>query len=224
MAISKTASSYGGGGSTSSVTPSQKQQIVAIWAQAHVPSWIWVTILGAESGGHAGVVAYTPTQSVGLYQLDTVSGQGRGYSVAYLQNPVNNARIAAKYIGPAYQKCLLSISKTMDGMPTVAMQEQLLTCTAKNSGHAGLVAPYSNDLIDVFNNMKKGQKYNGWGFNTLGAVIGNLEVVKSAEKAVNSLNPVKSAESFISKNWVTWLMVAGLVIIIILLLYKGIVG
>jgi len=49
----------------------------------------------AESGGRAGVTSSNPDGgvNVGLWQLDT-RGKGAGYTVAQLQNPQTNARLA----------------------------------------------------------------------------------------------------------------------------------
>lgn len=51
-----------------------------------------------ESSGHASVTSSNPDggTNVGLWQLDTPGGKGAGYSVAQLQNPLTNARVAIR--------------------------------------------------------------------------------------------------------------------------------
>jgi hypothetical protein len=51
-----------------------------------------------ESSGNPGVTSRNPDggTNVGLWQLDTPGGKGAGYSIAQLQNPVTNARVAVK--------------------------------------------------------------------------------------------------------------------------------
>jgi len=51
-----------------------------------------------ESGGRVGVTSRNPDggTNVGLYQLDTPGGKGAGYSVAQLQNPATNTRVAIR--------------------------------------------------------------------------------------------------------------------------------
>ena len=90
-----------------------------------IPAQIWGAILGAESGGNpsaagdcilsydakgqpvygpcGGATLSGPT-SLGLFQLHQQGGQGTGYTVAQLTNPVTNAQIAAQAIIPAYNR------------------------------------------------------------------------------------------------------------------------
>ncbi|HEV2244906.1 MAG TPA: hypothetical protein VGR98_27980 [Streptosporangiaceae bacterium] len=51
-----------------------------------------------ESSGRPGVTSPNPDggTNVGLWQLDTPGGKGAGYSIAQLQNPVVNARVAVQ--------------------------------------------------------------------------------------------------------------------------------
>lgn len=51
-----------------------------------------------ESGGRPLVTSPNPDggTNVGLWQLDTPGGKGAGYSIAQLQNPYTNARVAVK--------------------------------------------------------------------------------------------------------------------------------
>ena len=207
-------------------------QVAQIFKNRGVPSWVWIPILGAESGGHPNIISKGANHSVGLFQLNPVSGQGKGYSTSYLQNPINNAQIASVPIAQAYHDALLHYAnQRRPEMPMGATQTQILTYVVQHSGHAGLAPPYSNDVINVYNNMRKGVKYNGWGLNKSGgAVISQAisgtyhSVSKSVSNAVSSLNPVKSAESYISSHWITWVLVIALVMVIALMIYKGVVS
>lgn len=53
-------------------------------------------IASHESSGEPSVTSSNPDggTNVGLWQLDTPGGKGAGYSVAQLQNPLTNARVA----------------------------------------------------------------------------------------------------------------------------------
>lgn len=101
----------------------------------------WLPILMAESRGDA--LAYNrstgpnpgdqPEESVGLFQLNRMGGQGAGFTVEQLQNPAINAEIAARYIGPAVKKC---------GSGNLA-------CIAVNSGHPGPVDVTDNRVQTI---------------------------------------------------------------------------
>jgi hypothetical protein len=211
-----------------------EKQVAQVFKQKGVPAWVWIPIMASESSGNPNVVAYTPTQSVGLFQLDTVSGQGKGYSKSYLQNPVHNAEIASGPIAQAYHDALLHYAKyKRPEMPMGATQFQILTYVAQHSGHAGLVSPYSHDLANTFNALRNGTKYNGFGLSkSLAGQFGSATIypfsganggpIKQGENALKNLNPATSIENYVSKNWVTWVLVIGLVFVIAILIYKGV--
>lgn len=213
-----------------------EKQVAQVFQQKGVPAWVWIPIMVSESSGNPNIVSYTPTQSVGLFQLDTVSGQGQGYPISYLQNPINNAQIASGPIAQAYHDALLHYAKyKRPEMPMGATQFQILDYVATHSGHAGLVKPYSNDLENHFNALRNGTKYNGFGLSkSLAGIFGGATQypyagasggpIKQGENALNNLNPAKSIENFVSKNWITWVLVIGLILVIALLLYKGVVS
>lgn len=86
--------------------PSWWNRVDEIFRKAGVPTQIWTSIAYAES-------SFVPTArntadpnggSYGLFALN-LGGQGRGYQVPYLLDPINNAMIAVKYIGPAVKRC-----------------------------------------------------------------------------------------------------------------------
>lgn len=95
-----------------------------VFATEGVPTSIWESIAGAESGLNPSAVG---RHSVGLFQLNRYTGQGRGYSVQQLENPLLNASIASKYIAPAYQQGL------SEGFSGAALAQY----TATHSGHPG---------------------------------------------------------------------------------------
>jgi len=100
--------------------------------RAGVPWPVWVSIAWEESSlnpfAHNTGTPSKPEDSVGLFQLNRNGGQGSGHSVQELQDPVTNAIIAARYIGPAVKQC---------GVDNIE-------CIAVNSGHPGQVPTSDN--------------------------------------------------------------------------------
>lgn len=100
----------GGGGGAAGALPApmgagpgdySNSQLRALWVMAGgSPSTAAVAacIAQHESDGNAKVTSGNPDggTNVGLWQLDTPGGKGGGYSVAQLQNPLTNARVAVK--------------------------------------------------------------------------------------------------------------------------------
>lgn len=216
------------GGSSSVVSP--EEQVAHIFSAKGVPSWIWIPIMIAESGGMPSVISKGSNHSVGLFQLNPVNGQGVGYTTSQLQNPITNATIASGPIATAYHDALLHYGGN-------ASHWELLSYTAAHSGHLGLVEPYSPDLSMVYNGMLSGAKYGGWGLTKNGSgIIGQFSGVSPIEKAVNSAgnaansvtsaitNPVKSAENYVSKHWFEWILAIGIIALLVILLYKGVAG
>jgi hypothetical protein len=90
------------------VAPAVQRQISFVFSAQHtpVPPAVWEAIMLAESRGNpAAVNLADPGGSYGLFQLNRY-GQGEGYTVAELQNPLKNAEIAAPPISKAYQQAL----------------------------------------------------------------------------------------------------------------------
>ena len=76
-------------------------QLRSIWIMAGgnpAKAAVAACIAQHESAGQAKVTSGNPDggTNVGLWQLDTPGGKGAGYSVAELQNPILNARVAIK--------------------------------------------------------------------------------------------------------------------------------
>lgn len=62
----------------------------------------------AESKGNPNAINWAdPGGSVGLFQLNRGLGQGKGYTLAQLQNPIKNAELAAPSIAKAYRQAQL---------------------------------------------------------------------------------------------------------------------
>ena len=129
-----------------------------IFAQAGVPTSVWVSIAGAEST----LVPWAsnrklPDDSWGLFQLNRNGGQGKGYTSDYLMDPVNNAMIAVKYIAPAVQHC----------------GPDNISCIAVNSGHPGPV-PTSDQRIkniaNYFNSVRGKSGEEAYGIITGGKI------------------------------------------------------
>jgi hypothetical protein len=64
---------------------------------------VWGAIMYAESGGYERALNYNPPIEIsyGLFQLNTLGGQGQGYTEAQLYDPYMNATIAMNSIAPA---------------------------------------------------------------------------------------------------------------------------
>jgi Lysozyme like domain len=77
-------------------SPSQLQSLWVMAGGAPGKAAVASCIAQHESGGNAGVTSANPDggTNVGLWQLDTPGGKGAGYTVAQLQNPLTNARVA----------------------------------------------------------------------------------------------------------------------------------
>lgn len=212
--------------STSSYV-SPEQAVANIFAKNGVPAWAWIPIMLGESGGNPNAVSNGVNHSLGLFQLNPVGGQGVGYSKSYLLNPVNNASIAVKYIAPAYKKCMLqaNASGALD-------RKSIMLCTAANSGHLGLVAPYSNAAADAYDSLTSGKTVNGWGLNgQVGEFQGqSAQNTSGGGGSATATNPnsgsgiLAGAENFITKNWQTWAIALGIIVLIIVLVYKGVTG
>lgn len=76
-------------------------QVRALWIMAGgnpAAADTAVCIASHESGFNASVTSGNPDggTNVGLWQLDTPGGKGAGYSVAQLQDPLTNARVAIR--------------------------------------------------------------------------------------------------------------------------------
>ena len=201
-------------------------EIAQVFSNKNIPSWIWIPIMVAESNGNPNAISNGPNHSVGLFQLNPVDGQGVGYTHQQLLNPVTNAKIASVAIYNAYQSCLLTNAKHLKFTTvTNATAQEMLICVAKNSGHEGLVPPYSNRLIDVYDTMRQGTKYDGWGLSkSLGGIVSGTAQSIGKDVANTFTSPEKDITNYISKHWLTWVLVIALVAVIIMLLYKGITG
>ena len=75
----------------------------AIFAGLGVPSHIWLAIAVSESNGDP-TARGDAGASIGLFQLYTKGGQGDGYSIEELLNPIKNASVAAVSIAAAYRE------------------------------------------------------------------------------------------------------------------------
>lgn len=99
-------------------------------ASAGVPSYIWQSIVLMESGGNPNSHYSTSREdSYGLFQLNTMGGQGSDYASnpSVLYNPRLNAEIAMPSISAAY----------WEGVNSGYGGADLAAYTAANSGHPG---------------------------------------------------------------------------------------
>jgi hypothetical protein len=90
----------------------------------NVPAWVWYPLAWAESRGNPNAIGDNGC-SVGLFQLNRCVGQGTGYTVEQLKDPLFNAQIAAQRIGAAWQQLQSSALPP----PELALQ------VARQSGH-----------------------------------------------------------------------------------------
>lgn len=89
-----------------------------------VPPWIALDIMQVESGGNPSAVGDQGT-SFGLFQLHKGGGQGDGYPLSVLLDPVRNTEIAMSPIARAYRQ---GVQQGLTGY-------SLLEYTASHSGH-----------------------------------------------------------------------------------------
>ncbi|WP_067936785.1 transglycosylase SLT domain-containing protein [Alicyclobacillus kakegawensis] len=89
-----------------------------------LPPWVALDIMAVESGGNPNAVGDNGT-SFGLFQLHKGGGQGDGYSVSQLLDPLTNAQIAIPPIARAYKE---AVAQGLSGF-------QALVYTADHSGH-----------------------------------------------------------------------------------------
>ncbi|WP_067929641.1 transglycosylase SLT domain-containing protein [Alicyclobacillus shizuokensis] len=89
-----------------------------------LPPWVALDIMAVESGGNPNAVGDNGT-SFGLFQLHKGGGQGDGYSVSQLLDPLTNAEIAIPPIARAYKE---AVAQGLSGF-------QALVYTADHSGH-----------------------------------------------------------------------------------------
>lgn len=114
--------------------------IKKIFDAYEVPAWIWYPMVWAESRGDPLAIGDAGC-SVGLFQLNRCEGQGLGYSVSQLQNPLFNAQIAAGEIARAWY----SVRNTVYDKPTQAME------VARQSGHplGSILGALVQEFLDI---------------------------------------------------------------------------
>lgn len=101
-----------------------QQMIASVAGEYGVPAWIPEDIAYVESQFHPGAVGDNGT-SFGLFQLHVGGGQGDGYSLQTLLNPLANTTIAMQTISQAYKA---GRAQGLTGF-------QLLSYVADHSGH-----------------------------------------------------------------------------------------
>lgn len=122
-------------------TPAWWSRVKGVMDGRGIPVKVWLPILWAESSGNPNARNLGspghPEDSVGLFALNRAGGQGTGMSVSYLQDPVNNASIAANSFAVANAICARQ-GNAND-----------LTCIALHSGHPTETGnlPPGNQLI-----------------------------------------------------------------------------
>lgn len=125
-----------------------------VMSGAGVPLSIWGPIMQIESGGNPSAGLTNGVEdSIGLFALNRKGGLGSGYTVAQLQDPETNARIASKSMGPAYRK---GLSQGLSGL-------DLLRFTAYNGGwptSAGVDMLQTNQTVRNYD-LKLVREYNG---------------------------------------------------------------
>ena len=123
---------------------SLSDEIIAEWKSLGVPSSVWAPITAVESGGNPNAVGDSGT-SFGELQLHIDGGQGTGYAISDLLNPVENVAIGGPPIAAAYQK---GKQKGLSGF-------SLTEFVAANSGHpsdtGNMPSGYKNALQDAYN-------------------------------------------------------------------------
>ena len=113
--------------------------VADVFAAHNVPEYIWKAIMEAESSGNP-LALGDNGNSVGLFQLNTVGGQGAGYTPALLQDPIINASIAVNSISDAWD-----VVKYMGLSPSDEAKQ-----VAIRSGHPG--GSVDRPATDLLNN------------------------------------------------------------------------
>ena len=143
--------------------PSWFLSVEKIFSGLGVPPQYWIPIAVQESGLNPSAISSGPNHSVGLFQLNPVSGQGVGYSQSTMLNPISNAQIAAPYIASAYKQ---GVANGLSG-------QTLLNYTAANSGHLGDLG--KSNFNETYTQLMNGQPlqfpsgslYSPSGYNPL---------------------------------------------------------
>jgi len=99
-------------------------QVQAVFDAKGVPTWVWYPIVWVESLANPQAIGDGGC-SIGLFQLNRCGGQGQGYTVAQLQDPVFNAQLASDAIAHAWE----AVKTTALTPPQQAFE------VARQSGH-----------------------------------------------------------------------------------------
>lgn len=123
--------------------PEQIQRIVSpVFEREGVPDYIWQSIGAMETGGtfdpKAKNINPGVERSFGLFQLNTLGGQGQGLDEELLIDPSFNAAVAAPAIAQAYRA---GRARGMEDGP------ELAAYVAANSGHPGYGLPLDHPAV-----------------------------------------------------------------------------
>lgn len=115
-------------------------EIKQVFDSYDVPAWIWYPIAWLESRGDPNAIGDGGC-SVGLFQLNRCEGQGIGYSVQELQDPLANAKLAAGAIARAWN----NVRQSTSDKPTQAVE------VARQSGHplGSALAAIVQEFLDI---------------------------------------------------------------------------
>lgn len=129
---------------SASVTPISQQSVdsqIAFYANTHnLPEWIPLMISQHEDPSRDPSIVVNDTngaQSVGLFQINK-KGLGAHYSIAQLQDPATNIRIAENAMIPAYKA---GVQKGLTG-------SDLLDYVANNSGWPGKLGVSQTNQVE----------------------------------------------------------------------------
>ena len=105
--------------------PTVYAQVKSVFDKYGVPPAVWYPIALAESNLNPDALGDNGA-SIGIFQINRVSGQGIGYTADQLRDPITNADVAARAIAPAY-----------NAVKDSASEYDLAAEVARRSGHPG---------------------------------------------------------------------------------------
>jgi len=155
-------------------------KIKSVFDRYGVPEFVWYPIALAESGLNPDAIGDNGA-SIGIFQINRVNGQGIGYTVDQLRDPVTNAEIAAKAIVPAYRALVTQVSDS-----------QLAAEVARRSGHPG--GSISNPFPITDSRIQRIQQYASDFLSSLGSVL----TLSRTRSAIGS--GVQSVQSDVSQE------------------------
>lgn len=123
--------------------------IEATAKESGVPAAYWAAAIQSESQGNPNAVGDNGN-SIGLLQANRAGGRGSGHTVADLENPAYNLRIAIPEFQHAYQQATnegLQPGTSQHGLRTIALAQRFEGYNDPNSARSQAVAGFLGPLL-----------------------------------------------------------------------------